>query len=260
MNKIKLIKTKNKTIKMALKKGDFIEVEYTGSLDGQVFDTTSKETAQKSGTFNPQQKYENITICIGEGQLLKGLDKFIEGKETNKEYETKISPDDAFGKKDARLIQMVPRAKFSSQKINPQQGMQLNIDGALARVVQVSGGRILVDFNHPLAGREVEYKIKVVKKIDDKKEQLKSTIRMELGLDKTMFDVSVEGDKGTITLPENLKTLIETVKDKLVDKIKETVKLKEVKVDYKKEEKKEANKESKEKSQAKTETSNKAQE
>jgi len=223
---------------MNLKKGDFIEVEYTGSLGDQVFDTTSEEIAKKNNLHNPQNKYENLIICLGQGQLLKGLDDFLEGKEINKEYETKLQPENAFGRRNAKLIQMVPKSKFTSQNVAPQVGMQLNIDNTIARVVQVSGGRILVDFNHPLAGREVSYKIKVNKKIEDKSEQLKAIVYMELGLDKNLFEVKIDGDKGVIKLSENLKPLIDNIKDRLIDKVKETVDIKDFNIEYNPEDKK----------------------
>ncbi len=221
-----------------IKKGDFIEVSYTGNVGGQVFDTTDKNIAEKNEINNPNAKYENVLVCVGEGHLLKGLDSFVEGKEAGKEYHVKLSPDNAFGKKDARLIQMIPRSKFTSNKVNPQPGMQLNVDEKLATIVQVSGGRILVDFNHPLAGREVEYDLKVVRKVEGKKEQLNSLVKMELGLGNEFFDVNVEGEngseKGTITFKdESLKPIIDNIKETLIERAKQTVHIKELVVGYK---------------------------
>ena len=221
-----------------IKKGDFIEVSYTGNVGGDVFDTTDKATADKNGISNPNSKYENVLVCVGEGHLLKGLDTFVEGKEAGKEYHIKLLPDNAFGKKDARLIQMIPKSKFTSQNVNPQPGMQLNVDDKLATIVQASGGRILVDFNHPLAGREVEYDLKILRKIDDKKEQLNALVKMELGLGNEFFEVNISGGTGdenaTITFKdESIKPIIENIKETLIDRAKKAVHLNGVVIGYK---------------------------
>jgi FKBP-type peptidyl-prolyl cis-trans isomerase 2 len=218
-----------------LKEGDFIEVEYTGSVGEQVFDTTNKEVAEEKGLHNPNTKYGSMVICLGRGHLLKGLDEFLIGKEDKKEYDVKLQPDDAFGKKNAQLIQMVPKAKFTKDNINPQPGMQLNIDNQLAVVRQVSGGRIMVDFNHPLAGREVDYKINILKVVEDKETQVKAVVRVELGLQEGMYDLEVKEDKATLKFPEQFKEMLEPIKAQLEEKINESIKLKELKIEYKSE-------------------------
>ena len=50
---------------MAVKKGDFIKLNYTGSADGIIFDTTSEAVAKENGTHADGKKYEPIVICIG---------------------------------------------------------------------------------------------------------------------------------------------------------------------------------------------------
>ena len=145
-----------------IKKHDFVEIEYTGKLkeDNIIFDTTDEKTA-KENNLHSNTDYGPVIICVGEEQILKGLDKNIEGKEIGKEYNVDIKPEDAFGSKNAKLIQLIPTSKFKQQKIQPMPGMQLNIDGVVGTVKTVSGGRTLVDFNHPLAGKELLYKIPV---------------------------------------------------------------------------------------------------
>lgn len=60
----------------------------------------------------------------------------------------------------------------------------MNLDGIIARISSVSGGRVITDFNHPLAGKNVVYSFKILKKIDDKKEQLEILSQFFLGTDK----------------------------------------------------------------------------
>ena len=160
----------------SIKKGEFIEVEYTGRIkeDNLIFDTTNEKLAKEAGMNAPNMTYGPVIVCLGEGQLLKGLENQLEGKETEKEYTFTISPEDGFGKKDAKLIRMVPINVFKKQNIMPQPGMQVNIDGLIGIIKTAAGGRCLVDLNHPLSGRELNYTIKVNKIITDNKEKIKS--------------------------------------------------------------------------------------
>ncbi len=165
-----------------IKKHDFVEIEYTGRTkeDNAVFDTTQADVAKKEGVYGKDDDYPSVVICVGENNILKALEEHLVGKETGKEYKFEISAENAFGKKDARLLQMISLGKFRQQNIQPVPGLQLNIDGVFGIVKTVSGGRCYVDFNHPLAGRDLVYDVKIKRIIDDDKEKLNSLLRLHL--------------------------------------------------------------------------------
>jgi FKBP-type peptidyl-prolyl cis-trans isomerase SlyD len=214
---------------MQLKKGDFIEVEYTGTIkdSGIVFDTTDEKLAKESGIHSPQMTYGPILVCLGEGHLISGLDEQMPGKETGKEYTIELGPDKAFGRKDAKLIQLISTSKFTKQNINPLPGLQVNVDGAMGIIRRVSGGRTLVDFNHPLAGQDIVYKIKVNKIVEDKAEQVKSLIQLQLGIKDV--EVKVENDIAEVKLKKETP-IPEQLKEKLKENIMQLVKLKDLKL------------------------------
>ena len=145
-----------------IKKHDFVEIEYTGRIreDNSIFDTTEEKVAKENNAYDEHSDYGALVICVGENHLPKALEEQLVGKETGKDYRIEIAHEDAFGKKEARLIQMIPLNKFRQQKIQPFPGLQLNIDGMFGIVRTVSGGRCLVDFNHPLAGKDLAYEVK----------------------------------------------------------------------------------------------------
>ncbi len=182
---------------MPIKANDFVEIEYTGRLkeDNIIFDTTDEKTAKEHEL--PRSNYGPVVVIIGQGQLLKGLEEQIIGKEPGK-YKIELPAEKAFGKKNAKLIQLVPTKKFTEQKIQPVPGLQLNIDGMICTIRQVTGGRVMVDFNHPLAGREVIYEINVKAVVSDKKEQLKAVFAMLLNAQPEK--VEVEGTKAKVEL------------------------------------------------------------
>ncbi len=188
---------------MAIKKGDFVELEFTGLLkeENLVFDTTSAEQARKSGIFSEKMTYGPVVVCVGEQMVLRGLDKALEGKELSS-FSVDLPPEEAFGKKDSRLIQLIPKAKFLEQKINPVLGLQVNIDDVMGTVKNVTGGRVLVDFNHAFAGRIIQYDVKIVRMVADAEERLSALVKMLLKQNTPV--VSVEGKNASITLPVEL--------------------------------------------------------
>jgi len=206
-----------------VKKGDFLEIEYTGIMkeEGIVFDTTDLEVAKANELYNEKANYDPIIICLGQGHLLKGLEEELEGKEIGKDLTIELSPEKAFGKKDVKFIKMIPYSVFRKQQIEPQPGMQVNVDGAIGMVKTAAGGRCLVDFNHPLSGREVIYKVKINKIITDDKEKIKSVLALSLNLE---TDIEIKENNAKIKIKKeipkeiqenvikNLKELIPSVK------------------------------------------------
>lgn len=201
---------------MAIKKGDFVEIDYTARLaDGakECFDTTSADVAKKEDIHSQKTVYEPVIVVVGEGHVIKGLDANLEGKEVGK-YTFVIKDIDAFGKKSAQLLKLVPAKLFSKENIRPYPGLQVNVDNEMGVIRSVSGGRIIVDFNHPLSSKDVEYEVEVKRIVEDTKEKIESLFKM-IGI---MADnIKVDGDNATILtkvmLPEQLTSpLVEDLK------------------------------------------------
>lgn len=155
-----------------INKNDFIEIEFTGrDPNNNIFDTTNPKEAQEVGLQNPEF-IKPLIVSVGNQMLLKGMDEELEGKEINKEYSINLSPEKAFGKRNPSLIKTYSLSHFTKQNINPYQGMAVQLDNIIARVISVSGGRVTIDFNNPLAGKLVSYNFKITKKITDDKEKI----------------------------------------------------------------------------------------
>jgi len=187
---------------MPIKKHDFVEIEYTGRLKdtNEVFDTTDVNTAKEAQIFSEKGEYSPVIICIGEHQILKGIDEFLEGKEPGK-YTLDLPAAKAFGAKNPKLVTMVPTSKFTEQGIKPVPGLRLNIDNYVGIVKTVSGGRTVVDFNHPLAGRDVSYDLKANRIVTEKKAQVEALLKVLLGL---KVPVELKEKKAIITFPSEL--------------------------------------------------------
>ena len=148
---------------MVLKKKDFIEIEFTGKVkDGEIFDSNIKKDLEES---NLDVKPKPFIFALGEGMFLKGVDDFLIGKENDVgKYEVELKPDKAFGPRNQEFIQIINSKVFREQKLNPAPGLMFNFDGRMAKVLSVSGGRVIVDFNNPIAGKTVIYNLNVLRK------------------------------------------------------------------------------------------------
>jgi FKBP-type peptidyl-prolyl cis-trans isomerase 2 len=161
-----------------MKKGDFVEIDFVGRLEttGEVFDLTSEEDARKEGIYNPKQKYKPSLVVIGSNMAVPGVEKSLEHMQVGDEKEFSVPPGEAFGQRDMKMIRIFSMSKFIKEKISPVPGMFVDIDGMRTKVLSVAGGRVRVDFNHPLAGKTLLYKVKVVRQLTDTEEKAQSLL------------------------------------------------------------------------------------
>jgi len=160
-----------------VKPGDFVELDYVGRIKttNVIFDLTNPLIAKKEGI---KLKVKPIKIIVGRKQVIPGLDHALIGKQENVKFVVDINPDHGFGKRVAKLIKLVPLREFKQRKINPYPGLRINVDGLSATILSRSGGRILVDFNHPLAGKDLKYTVTIRKIIKDPKEKVNIIVRL----------------------------------------------------------------------------------
>ena len=160
------------------KKNDFVEIKFSGYANGELFDSNVEEELKK---LNPEAKETKTFAVVGQGTVVKGLDKALEDKELDKDYETTFSYKEGFGERNKNLIKTVSISSFKEKNFNPQVGMVLALDNNLAKIISVSGARVLVDFNNPLAGKELKYKFKIIRILTDEKEKAEVAFTLFLG-------------------------------------------------------------------------------
>ncbi len=187
-----------------MKKGSVAVISFIGKdlASGKVFDTTSAEEAKGAGIFDEKGIYRAIPVIVGAGDVLKGIDDALLGMNANEEKTITLQPKDAFGERNPELVALVPLQEFRSRNMNPYPGMVVEVDGKQGRVQSASGGRVRVDFNPELAGRSIEYKLKVEKEIVEKKEQLQALFGKYFAfLDAKSVKMELNGGSAQITIP-----------------------------------------------------------
>ncbi len=144
-------------------------IEFTGreTSTGRVFDTTDAETAKQSGLYREDGIFKPIPVIVGNKDVLHGMDDALKEMKVGETRTIVLAPEKAFGERRKDLIVVVPLQEFRKRQIQPMPGLIVDLNGGYGRVQTVSGGRVRVDLNNDLAGKEVEYDIKVLREITD---------------------------------------------------------------------------------------------
>jgi FKBP-type peptidyl-prolyl cis-trans isomerase 2 len=190
---------------MALQKGDFILIDYTAKVKetNEVFDTTSEEIAKKEHLYKEGEIYEPKLIVIGEGWVLKALDESLTTMEIGKTASVEIPPDKGFGERDPEKVRRVPLKQLIAKGITPSLGTRIEYGGKLAIVRAIGAGRVLLDFNPPLAGKTLVYEVTLQKKLETKNEKIAAIIHRRIPVvEEPKFKFTLKAKTVNIEMPE----------------------------------------------------------
>jgi peptidylprolyl isomerase len=135
------------------KKGDSVKIHYTGQLDdGTVFDTS--------------QDKDPLEFTLGEGKLIPGFEEAVEGMKVGEEKKAEIPADHAYGPRRDDLLLSVPKEQLPDG-LDPEVGQHLQMNPGDGRTVvvevkDVTDEEVILDANHPLAGKDLTFEIQVV--------------------------------------------------------------------------------------------------
>jgi len=160
---------------MVFSKGDFLLVEYTVRVKdtNAVIDTTDAELAKKENIFESNRVYGPVLIVLGKNWLNSHVEEEITKLGENEEREIELPPGKAYGERDPGKVKVFSLREFQRRGYSVGVGDVVEIGGQRGIVKQISGGRVVVDFNHPLAGKTLIYKVKVVRKIEEFQDKAK---------------------------------------------------------------------------------------
>ena len=190
-----------------IKEGDFILVDYTVDLpaEGKVIDTTIEEIARENKIYNENEPYEPALVVVGKGFLLKEVEKQLVGVKVGEEKEIVLPPEKAFGPRDPGKIRVIPAIELSRRGVIPRVGMRVEVNGNIAIVRSVGGGRVQLDFNHPLAGKTLRYRVKIVKILASNKEKIRAIIGRRLrGIEPKDVEITERNKTVYIKLPDSI--------------------------------------------------------
>src|SRR4030066_297525 len=191
---------------MALQKGDFILIDYVAKVKetNETFDTTNEATAKTVHLHKEGETYEPKLVVVGEGWMLKPIDEAFMTMEPAKPQTVEIAPDKAFGPRDPEKVKRVSlKQLFAKDVHNPTIGMRIDFGGKMAIIRSIGAGRVLLDFNAPLAGRTLVYDVTVQKKLETNLEKAAALIHRRISVaEAEKFKLCFEEKALTGEMPE----------------------------------------------------------
>jgi len=148
--------------KDTVQNGLVVSMEYTLTVDGEVLDS-SKDAGP-------------LQFLAGHDNIVPGLEREMTGMKIGESKDVLVSPEDGYGEFDGEAFIEIPRSEFPSD-MELEEGLELNVtdeegQGQLAFVDSFTDESVRLDFNHPLAGAELQFNVKVVGLREPTKEEL----------------------------------------------------------------------------------------
>ena len=143
--------------------------------DGHKVKVAYKGTFDDGSVFDSSEGRELLEFIIGSGQVIPGFNDAIKGMKTGETKKIRLEPKDAYGEKDARLVQEVPKEAFGDHKI--KEGDQIGVRGPTGQVMpvtitKISNDKVTVDLNHPMAGKPLNFELTLKESKKMSKEEL----------------------------------------------------------------------------------------
>ncbi|SDZ84893.1 FKBP-type peptidyl-prolyl cis-trans isomerase SlyD [Haloplanus vescus] len=172
--------TEPEAAESGLQDGDFVRIDYTVRTvdDDTVVDTTYEDVAEEAGIDDEDHEFSPRIIVVGAGHVFEDVNEDLIGKDVGDTGSVHIDAVDAFGEFDPDDVRTVSANKIDEDDRYP--GAHVNVDGQQGHVETIIGGRARVDFNHPLAGEDLEYEYEIVDVVDDPEEQAQGLLGMHL--------------------------------------------------------------------------------
>jgi FKBP-type peptidyl-prolyl cis-trans isomerase 2 len=154
---------------VTLKAGDLVRIAFTGTLDSGsgIFESTDEKVAKAGGLYSEKMSYGPRLVIFGRGFMIPGLEEGIVQMQPGQEARIHVPAPRAFGARQPDLVRMMSDKEILRAGVQPRIGLILTVDGVQARIKSVSPGRVMLDFNHPLAGEDLTYHLQLIEAITE---------------------------------------------------------------------------------------------
>ena len=134
------------------KDGDKVKIHYTGTLDDK-------------SVFDSSEGKDPLEFTIGSKQVIPGFESAVKGMKVGEEKDVHIISKEAYGEPNPQLIQEVPKAQMPQGDVKVGMVLVMSLPNGQqipATIVEVTDDKVKLDINHPLAGKDLNFKIKLV--------------------------------------------------------------------------------------------------
>ena len=208
--------------------GAIIHVDYDlfSGETGDLIETTREEIAKEHEMHQEGRKYIPMVCVVGTGNLIPGFESALQEAKVGKEVDIEIAPEEAYGEKDATLVETISIDKLRRAVQDPNSlylGAPVTLNGRQGYLSYLAAGRARIDYNHPMAGKTLRYVFTVVKEVKGKEDKVLGLLESNTG--HSDFEVSFKGDDLSIILPQAMlfDTNAAMLKFRLVTLIRDAV-------------------------------------
>ena len=153
-----------------VKSGDNVTIDYIGTYDnGTIFDTSIATIAQDAGIYDSSNTYGPISFISGNEEIFPTIDNATIGMKIGETKNVTLTPEQGYGEYNASLIQAVPLSMLEENNITPHVNDTLyynmnpvRVDHIVPNVTDPNNTSVYIDFNPPMAGRNLHFQITVI--------------------------------------------------------------------------------------------------
>lgn len=169
-----------------------------------MFDTNVESAAKDNNIYDEKAHYGPVPYIAGSRFFYPEVDQAIGEAEIGKEVEVTIPCEKAAGHRNPKLIELHPIKDFYKNDINPYPGMTVTLQNRTGTILSVGAGRVKVDFNSPLAGHDLTYKVTVLDEVTDPVEKAKAVMEIDF-MPAEDFGYAIMEDRVVVTVAEVCK-------------------------------------------------------
>jgi len=194
-----------------IQEGDFVLVNYViRVVEGGkelVHDTNVEEVAKSAGIYEANRRYEPYLIVVGRSQVLPAIDEELRSMEVGQKKEFTAPPEKAYGPYRDDLVIRVPIKQLMRYGITPRVGRQVEVGGRIGVIKSVTERFAYIDFNHPLAGKELKIELTAVRKLESPEEKIKYLVMRYMPLKEGDLQVAVNDGEAEVRLAREVLRL-----------------------------------------------------
>lgn len=191
-----------------MKKGDIIRLDYNCryAASGELFETTDESLAKEKGLWHEGHQFAPRVFIIGSGStdFPTGLELDLLHAKVGEKREVTLEAKDAYGAHNPLLVETVSARELLRLGIEPEVGASVQRRNRSGHISGIFGGRVRVDYNHPLAGKSLKYEYSVKGVAGPPDEKVRSVLDLHYGRSEE-FRVEVSGKSATIKVPDVCK-------------------------------------------------------
>jgi len=199
--------------------GDLVLVDYVGRVSntGDIFDLTNEDKARSEGVYDEEADYGPVPVLIGHDYIVQGVEEALKNMKVGDSASIDVPSEKAFGQRSSDQVRTISESQFKESDVRAYPGSLIRVGGKRGKVIAKSSGRVKVDFNHPLAGKDLQYEVEIEQKVERAEDKIKKIAEYYFN---NCLAVAVDGSKATVRLDLDPGQLPEELSSDIKDDIK----------------------------------------